>query len=138
MNTIGRAIGLAVIGMSASTAYAEPKDPAQNDIFDAASKAITETIMKPMNQNMSDRLMREFAKNGGSWAPGAKAYLEKRKIEEQIAYDDETKRRNAVIAESKRCKQNCQPRPLQECLKPNYTIDDDVIECSKGLIIKNW
>lgn len=138
MRTIGKAIGLAVIGMSVSAAYAEPKDPAQNDIFDAASKAITETVVKPMHQNMSDRLMREFAKNGGSMAPGAKAYLEKRKIEEQIAYDDEMKRRNAVIAESKRCKQNCQPRPLQECLKPNYTIDDDVIGCSKGEITKSW
>lgn len=71
-------------------------------------------------------------------APGAKAYLEKRKIEEQIASDETMKRKHAAIVESKRCKVDCKPRPIQECLKANYMIDADVIGCSKGEIVRSW
>lgn len=71
-------------------------------------------------------------------APGAKTYLEKRKIEEQIAYDEAMKRKHAAIVESKRCKVDCKRRPIQDCLKPDYTIDDDVIGCSKGEVTKSW
>lgn len=78
------------------------------------------------------------AENGGAMAPGAKTYLEKRKIEEQIAYDEAMKRKHAAIVESKRCKVDCKPRPIQDCLKPDYTIDDDVIGCSKGEATKSW
>ena len=133
-----RAAGTALIALATVSAVAEPKDPTQSDVIDSASKAITDLIIKPMHQDLSDRMMRGFAENGGAMASGAKTYLEKRKIEEQIAYDEAMKRKHAAIVESKRCKVDCKPRPIQECLKPNYTIDDDVIGCSKGEITKSW
>lgn len=130
-------------------AFADPADPTKKDGFDAGAQAITDIIVQPMAKNLSDRIMRDMAENGGAMAPGAKQYLEKRKVEEQIAYDDAMKRKHeaimrekqrqlAILAEKKRCKVDCRPRPIQECMKPNYTVDDDVIGCSQGLITKSW
>lgn len=99
--------------------------------------AITEDIFKRMSHKLSDRIMHGFAGNEGA-APAAKEYLKQRKIEEQIAYDEEMKHRHAAIVEAKRCKVDCKARPIQECLKPDYTIDADVIGCSKGEITKSW
>lgn len=133
-----RAAGIALIALATLSAVAEPKDPTQSDVIDSASKVITDLIIKPIHQDLSDRMMRGFAENGGAMAPGAKTYLEMRKIEEQIAYDEAMKWKHAAIVEAKRCKVDCKPRPIQECLKPDYTIDDDVIGCSKGEITKSW
>lgn len=138
MKTAIRAAGLTLIALTTLSAIAEPKDPTKNDFVDSASKGITDFIIKPMHQDMSDRMMRGFSENGGAMAPGAKTYLEKRKVEEQINYDEAMKRKHAAIMESKRCKVDCKPRPVQECLKPDYKIDDDVIGCSKGEITKSW
>ncbi|MCP1620152.1 hypothetical protein FBY21_4793 [Pseudomonas sp. SLBN-26] len=132
------ALGLALLALTTLSAADEPKDPTQNDAIDTASKAITDFIIKPMSQELSDRMMRGFAENEGVMAPAAREYLKQRKIEEQIAYDEEMKRRHAAIVEAKRCKVDCKPRPIQECLKPDYTIDADVIGCSKGEITKSW
>ncbi|MGH8601239.1 MAG: hypothetical protein ACREXR_00180 [Gammaproteobacteria bacterium] len=29
-------------------------------------------------------------------------------------------------------------RPINECMKPEYTIDDDVLACSEGRLQKTW
>ncbi len=131
------ALGLALLALTTISA-AELKDPTQNDAIDAASTAITNFIINPMSQELSDRMMRGFAESEGVMAPAAKEYLKQRKTEEQIAYDEEVKRKHASIMEAKRCKIDCKPRPIQECMKPNYTIDDDVIDCSKSEVTKSW
>jgi hypothetical protein len=119
-------------------AIAEPNDPTKKDNVDIATDAIGEKIIKPLQQDFTDRIMRNLQENNGAMAPSAKKYLEKRKIEEQIAYDRKMRIKHAAIMEAKRCKKDCKPRPIQECMKPNYTIDDDVIGCSKGEITKSW
>lgn len=91
-----------------------------------------------MSHKLSDRILRGSVGNEGVMAPAAKDYFKQRKIEEQIAYDEEMKLRHAAIVEAKHCKVDCKPRPIQECLKPDYTIDADVIGCSKGEIKKSW
>lgn len=113
-----RAAGIALIALATLSAVAEPKAPTQSDVIDSASKAITDLIIKPMHQDLSDRMMRGFAENGGAMAPGAKTYLEK----EKIAYDETIKRKYSAIVESKLCKVDCKPRPTQEYLKPNYAL----------------
>lgn len=138
MGKIRKVAGAAAVVAVMLNAQAEPNDPTKETVVDSASQAITNLIIKPMHQEMTDRMMRGFVENGGAMAPGAKTYLEKRKIEEQIAYDEAMKRKHAAIVEAKRCKTDCKPRPIQECMKPNYTIDDDVIGCSKGEISKSW
>lgn len=124
--------------MLATAAAAEPKDPTQSDSIDAATNAIGEKILQPMTRDLQDRMMRRLAEKGGTMSKPASEYLEKRKIEEQIAYDEEMKKKHTAIMEDRRCKVNCKPRPISECMKPDFTIDDEVLGCSEGTITKYW
>lgn len=87
--------------------------------MDSASKAITVFIIKQMSQELSDRMMCGFAENESVMAPAAKDYLNQRKTEEQIAYDEAMKRKHASIVEAKHGKAEYKPRPTQIMVNRN-------------------
>jgi hypothetical protein len=124
------ALGLCLVLVSVD-AYSE-------DLLDKSAAAISENIVMPMAKDLHRRMLEQQAKGEGIMADAARQELAKQQTEAMYAHDAEMLRRNQLIAEAKRCKVDCKPRPLMECMKPNYTVDDDVIGCSKGTIIKSW
>jgi phosphopantothenoylcysteine synthetase/decarboxylase len=129
---------LICMAMFTTVATAEPEDPIKKDAFDSVVNAIGENLLQPLTQDFQDRIMRGLAEKDGALSKQANKHLESRKMEEQIAYDDELKRKQAAIMEERRCKIDCKPRPISECMKPNFTLDDEVLGCSEGKIVKYW
>lgn len=121
-----------------SSAFAETAAPTKKDGIDSVANAIGENILQPLTQDFQDRIMRGLAEKDGTMSKQAAKYLDNRKVEEQIAYDDQLKRKHAAIMEERKCKFDCKPRPISECMKPNFTVDDEVLGCSEGRIIKYW
>ncbi|WP_236212273.1 hypothetical protein [Metapseudomonas otitidis] len=104
-------LGLALLALTMLSATDEPKAPTQNDAIDSASKAITDFVIEPMIQELSNRMKRSFVENKGVKTPVAKDYLKQRKIEEQLAYSEEMKRKHATIVEAKRYEVDCKSPP---------------------------
>jgi hypothetical protein len=105
---------------------------------DSVTKLIGDNVVKPLTEAYSDHITEALSEGNGPLADAAKKRLEKKAVQQQIEHDKEMLKRNQAIAEAKRCKVDCKPRPIQECMKPNYTVDDDVIGCSQGKITKTW
>lgn len=59
--------GLALLALTTLSAADEPKAPTPNDAIDSANKAIVDLTIKPMSQELSDRMMRGFAKTKVLW-----------------------------------------------------------------------
>ncbi|MFV0890280.1 hypothetical protein ACNKH9_26375 [Metapseudomonas otitidis] len=102
-------LGLALLALTTLSAADEPEAPTQNDAIDSASKVITDFIIRPMRQELGDQMMRGFAENEGVMAPAAKDYLKRLKNEEQIAYDEEMKRKHTGIVEVSSAKSTAIP-----------------------------
>lgn len=98
------ALGLALLALTTISAADGLKAPTQSDTIDSVNKVITDLIIKPMSKEISDRMMRVFAKNEGVMTPAANEYLKQWNIEEQIAYDEKIKSKCAAILAAKRCK----------------------------------
>lgn len=92
---------------------------ANADLLDDAAKGISDNIVMPMADSLTNRIQRSLAQGKGPMAEAAKANLKRQDLAE--------KEENRGVR-----------RTVKECIKPGNVIDDDVQECVRGYREKNW
>jgi hypothetical protein len=105
---------LLVIGLAASTVFAEEPKPIATQVGDAirpAAEAYGKGVQKLVNEL--------FAGSKGPMGEAARANLK--------AQDKREREANRGVR-----------RTMKECIKPGNVIDDDVKECIEGVRVKEW